>query len=178
MSNKLGHLHFWPSLIAMNGIFLPMFVQGMAGFHRRWYDGGANYTEITGRVLFQEGSMLSKIFNDGETITMLHLNGVMTFFVWVLAIAQLPFIFNFFWSIFKGRAADGDNPWKATSMEWLAPNCPPHGNFTEEPIAYRGPYEYSVSGHSTDFTPQFERGDDGVILGEEEPPAKTEQSGH
>ena len=36
MNSILGHLHFWPSFVAMNGIFLPMMVQGMGGFHRRW----------------------------------------------------------------------------------------------------------------------------------------------
>ena len=171
MNDKLGHLHFWPSLIAMNGIFLPMFIQGMAGFHRRWYDGGKNYEEVSSKVLFHEGSFFSKIFNDGQVIQMIDLNHVMTFFVWVLAIAQLPFIFNFFWSLFKGTKADSDNPWKATTLEWSCPNKPPHGNFVEEPVAYRGPYEYSVPGHEDDFTPQFERGDDGVVLGEDADPS-------
>ena len=43
MSKTLNHLHFWPSLICMNIIFFPMLVQGMAGFHRRWYNGGDAY---------------------------------------------------------------------------------------------------------------------------------------
>ena len=178
MNNTLGHLHFWPSLIAMNGIFLPMFVQGMAGFHRRWYDGGANYDEITSRIIFDEGSFFANLFKDGQAIEMIDLNVFMTFFVWVLCISQFPFIFNFFYSIFKGRKADGDNPWRATTLEWSAPNKPPHGNFVTEPVAYRGPYEYSVKGHATDYTPQFERGDDGVILGEEDPPAAAQNDGH
>ncbi|MFP6873384.1 MAG: cbb3-type cytochrome c oxidase subunit I [Verrucomicrobiales bacterium] len=178
MNNKLGHLHFWPSLVAMNGIFLPMFVQGMAGFHRRWYDGGANYDEVTSRILFEEGSFFANLFKDGRAIEMIDLNVFMTFFVWVLCIAQFPFIFNFFHSIFRGRKADGDNPWRATTLEWLAPNRPPHGNFVSEPCAYRGPYEYSVPGHEDDYTPQFERGNDGVILGEEDPPADAEKNAH
>ncbi|MED5584870.1 MAG: cbb3-type cytochrome c oxidase subunit I [Verrucomicrobiota bacterium] len=178
MNNTLGHLHFWPSLIAMNGIFLPMFFQGMTGFHRRWYDGGAQYDEITSRVIFDEGSFIANLFKDGQAIEMIDLNVFMTFFVWVLCIAQFPFIFNFFYSIFKGRKADSDNPWRATTLEWAAPNMPPHGNFVTEPIAYRGPYEYSVEGHENDYTPQFERGTDGVILGEEDPEAAKEEDGH
>ena len=169
MSTPLGHLHFWPSLIAMNGVFMPMFIQGMAGFHRRWYDGGANYEQVTSRVLFNEGSFFSNMFNSGEAILMIDLNHVMTFFVWMLAIAQLPFIFNFFWSMFKGKRADSDNPWRATTMEWSAPNRPGHGNFTQEPVAYRGPYEYSVPGHDKDYTPQGEEGDDGTVIGELKP---------
>ena len=178
MNNTLGHLHFWPSLIAMNGIFLPMFVQGMSGFHRRWYDGGTNFEQITSRVIFDEGSFFANLFKDGQAIEMIDLNVFMTFFVWVLCIAQFPFIFNFFFSIFKGKKAESDNPWHATTMEWSAPNRPPHGNFITEPCAYRGPYEYSVLGHATDYTPQFERGDDGVILGEENPPEGPQKDGH
>ena len=35
-------------------------------------------------------------------------------------------------------------------------NVPPHGNFPVEPVAYRGPYEYSVPGMERDFLAQFE----------------------
>jgi heme/copper-type cytochrome/quinol oxidase subunit 1 len=43
MSETLGKLHFWPSFICMNGIFMPMFITGMAGMSRRLADGGATY---------------------------------------------------------------------------------------------------------------------------------------
>ena len=61
-----------------------------------------------------------------------------------LALAQIPFIFNFFWSIKHGEKV-GDNPWEATTLEWAAPSPPPHGNFVSA-RRYRGPYEYSVPG--------------------------------
>ncbi len=35
MNEFWGKVHFWPTLICMNVIFLPMFLQGMAGMHRR-----------------------------------------------------------------------------------------------------------------------------------------------
>jgi cytochrome c oxidase subunit 1 len=57
----------------------------------------------------------------------------------------------------KGEPA-GDNPWDATTVEWSAPSPPPHGNFTTEPIVYRGPYEYSVPGSDKDFIPQTQEG--------------------
>ena len=44
MNEFWGKVHFWPSLICMNIIFLPMFLQGMLGMHRRWYDGGHGWT--------------------------------------------------------------------------------------------------------------------------------------
>ncbi|MCL4163592.1 UNVERIFIED_CONTAM: hypothetical protein GTU68_013115, partial [Idotea baltica] len=135
MSTTLGHLHFWPSLICMNGIFLPMMVQGMAGFHRRAFDGGVA---------------------PGAPVEMIDLNFVMSTSAWVMAIAQVPFIINVFWSIKGGRKTNSDNPWQATTLEWACPTPPPHGNFLSEPVAYRGPYEYSVPGADSDFSPQFE----------------------
>jgi cytochrome c oxidase subunit 1 len=44
MNTRLGKLHFWGSLIGMNGVFMPMFIQGLAGVNRRLYDGGRTYT--------------------------------------------------------------------------------------------------------------------------------------
>ena len=46
MNDFWGKVHFWPTLICMNMIFLPMFLQGMAGMHRRWYDGGQGWTRV------------------------------------------------------------------------------------------------------------------------------------
>ena len=143
MSTILGHLHFWPSLICMNVIFAPMMIQGMAGFHRRAFDGGAAYEQTTDTSWWIFDSLLT-------------LNQVTTWGAWCLAIAQIPFIINVFASIKFGKKADGDNPWKATTLDWGCPTPPPHGNFLTEPIVYRAPYEYSVPGDPTDFTLQYE----------------------
>ena len=77
---------------------------------------------------------------------------------WLLAVAQVPFIINLFLSVFAGKKVKNDNPWDATTLEWATPTPPPHGNFAEEPVAYRGPYEYSVPGAEQDFSPQFDGG--------------------
>ena len=132
LSERLGRLHFWPSLIFMNGIFFPMLIQGMHGVQRRLFDGGASYAHA------QE---------------VLHLNEVMSMSAWGLAIAQIPFFLNFFLSLKKGKKAP-DNAWQATTLEWLAPSPPPHGNFVSVPTVYNGPYEYSVPGMKEDFLPQ------------------------
>jgi cytochrome c oxidase subunit 1 len=136
MGTKLGHLHFWPSLIAMNVLFAPMFIQGMAGFHRRWFDGGKVF-EMTSHKYF-------------------YLNEIISWGAWGLGIAQLPFIINFFYSAFAGKKVTSDNPWNATTLEWNTPTPPPHGNFLTEQVVYRGPYEYSVPGADKDFSPQWE----------------------
>jgi len=135
MNTFLGHLHFWPSLILMNGVFFPMFIQGMRGFHRRWYDGGQVW-EFTQDLLW--------------------LNQVMSISAFLLAIAQIPFMINLFMSIKFGKKVTSDNPWNATTLEWATPTPPGHGNFLKEPVVYRGPYEYSVPGAPTDFSMQNE----------------------
>ena len=77
----------------------------------------------------------------------------MSWSAWFLGLAQIPFIINFFHSIWFGKRV-GNNPWDSTTLEWAAPSPPPHGNFLETPTVYRGPYEYSVPGADSDFTPQ------------------------
>ncbi|RPH37893.1 cytochrome C oxidase subunit I [bacterium] len=136
MSDLLGKIHFWPSLLLMNGIFLPMFVQGLAGVSRRLYDGGVQYVHAQGVV---------------------HLNEFMSVCAWLLGLAQIPFIINFFWSIKKGEPVK-PNHWEATTLEWSAAPSPPlaHGNFEPLPQVHRGPYEYSVPGKARDFVPQNE----------------------
>jgi len=136
MSSLLGHIHFWPSFLFINGIFFPMLIQGMAGVQRRLYDGGASYSHAQG---------------------VLHWNVFMSISAWLLGLSQIAFIINLFWSIWKGKKVDS-NPWGATTLEWAAAPSPPvaHGNFVEVPTVVRGPYDYSLPGAAQDFTPQHQ----------------------
>ncbi|HZF00912.1 MAG TPA: cbb3-type cytochrome c oxidase subunit I [Methylomirabilota bacterium] len=144
MNEFWGRMHFWCSFIFMNLVFMPMFAQGMKGMLRRMADGGANYSA-------------ARVPNAMDTLP----TSIMELHVWILwaaialGIAQIPFIINLFWSIKHGEKV-GDNPWESTTVEWQTPTPPPHGNFAHAPQIYRGPYEYSVPGHATDFTPQNE----------------------
>ena len=79
----------------------------------------------------------------------------MTTALLVMLVSQVPFFINFFVSLFKGEKA-GNNPWKATTLEWLTPSPAPHGNFTKFPEVHRGPYEYGNPGRATDYWPQNE----------------------
>jgi len=144
MNETLGKIHFWLSLICMNLIFMPMFQQGVAGMNRRMADGGATYLGVD-----TIGAELV-----GTTQKIIDMNVSISHAAWALGVAQLPFIFNFFWSLWAGRKSPNDNPWNATTLEWQTPTPPPHGNFDKEPIVYRGPYEYSVPGAKEDFLPQ------------------------
>jgi len=74
----------------------------------------------------------------------------------IMILFQIPFVINLFYSIFYGPKAER-NPWKANTLEWVAPSPPPHGNFAELPECYRGPYEYSVEGRELDYWPQNEK---------------------
>jgi cytochrome c oxidase subunit 1 len=162
MNTLLGHLHFWPSLICMNLIFAPMFVQGMAGMHRRAFDGGAAYEQISSQVYWGADHPLAHLFNlifrggANLPVEVINLNLLTSAGAFLLALAQIPFVINFFMSMFRGAKSTERNPWQGTTLEWMCPTPPPHGNFDREPVAYRGPYEYSVPGAEQDFTPQFE----------------------
>ncbi|MCH8881114.1 MAG: cbb3-type cytochrome c oxidase subunit I [Planctomycetes bacterium] len=133
MSTVLGHLHFWPTFIAMNVVFMPMFFVGLRGVSRRLYD--------------QTNYLLGE---DVQSLTVMSSWGA-----WMLGAVQIFFVINFFRSIFWGQKASA-NPWNATTLEWCAPSPPPHGNFAKTPEVYCGPYEYSVPGKSKDYCPQFE----------------------
>ena len=135
MSELLGKMHFWPSLLFMNGVFMPMFIQGLAGVSRRLWDGGLEYAHASG---------------------VFHWNEFMSISAWLLGLAQIQFIINVFYSIFRGEKVD-NNPWQATTLEWAAPSPPlPHVNFDTLPTVHRDPYEYSLPGRNRDFTPQTE----------------------
>jgi cytochrome c oxidase subunit 1 len=138
MSEVLGKIHFFLSFIGMNVIFFPMLIQGLAGLSRRTYD----------QTIYMHGKAVQP------------LSEYMMYGVYLLAFAQLIFVINFFWSIWKGKKVESDNPWQATTLEWATPTPPPHGNFAVTPEVYRGPYEYSVPGDEDDFTPQFKKVDE------------------
>ena len=132
MNVALGRLHFWLSFLFMNGVFMPMMFEGMAGVSRRLFD--------------------PTVYEHAEAV---HGLTVMTSWsAWGLALAQIPFVINFFSSMRKQERAE-ENPWHATTLEWATPTPPPHGNFAEPPVVYSGPYEYSVPGAARDFSPQY-----------------------
>ncbi|MDO8461400.1 MAG: cbb3-type cytochrome c oxidase subunit I, partial [Deltaproteobacteria bacterium] len=134
MDNRLGKIHFWGSFLCLNGIFMPMFIQGIAGVSRRLY--------------------LPTMYAHAQPLQ--GTNVFMSSAAWILGLVQLIFIFNFFFSLKRGQKVTSDNPWQATTLEWATPTPPPHGNFLQEPVVYRGPYEYSVPGRKEDFWPQNE----------------------
>jgi cytochrome c oxidase subunit 1 len=132
MDEKLGYIHFWLTFLGVYLVFMPMHYVGIAGFPRRYYSW-------TGFDAFSQFADLNKFISAAA---------ILAFF------AQFVFIFNFFYSIFRGRRAT-ENPWNSTTLEWTTPVLPGHGNWPGEiPAVYRWPYDYSKPGAEQDFIPQ------------------------
>lgn len=132
MDNKLGYIHFWATFIGVYLVFFPMHYIGIAGFPRRYYS-------FTNFDAFNILGDLNSFISIAAIITMA---------------AQFIFLFNFFYSIWKGKKAPL-NPWKSNTLEWTTPRLPGHGNWEGEiPKVYRWPYDYSKPGAADDFIPQ------------------------
>ncbi|OGB91239.1 MAG: cytochrome c oxidase subunit I [candidate division NC10 bacterium RIFCSPLOWO2_12_FULL_66_18] len=132
MNETLGKIHFWLTFLAFNGTFFPMHILGVGGHMRRIYN-----------------PMQYEFLQPLQPV-----NVFITVSALVLGIVQIPFVINFFWSLFAGKKAER-NPWQANTLEWTAPSPPPHGNWGDTlPVVYGGPYEYSPPGVSEDYLPQ------------------------
>lgn len=133
MNNTLAYVHFWVTMVGAYLIFWPIHYQGLAGMPRRYLDKSqwVNFSQ----------------FHD--------LDAMITIVTIIVFAVQLMFVFNFFYSIFKGRKVTTLNPWKATTLEWTTPINPGHGNWDGEiPEVHRWAYDYSKDGR--DFIPQTE----------------------
>jgi cytochrome c oxidase subunit 1 len=138
LNTRLGYAHFWVTLIGAYGVFFPMHFVGLAGAPRRYYDYSA-YSE----------------FDNNSFELMVDLNQIITSFAILAAIGQVIFLFNFFYSIFRGPKAP-QNPWNATTLEWTTPVEAIHGNWPGDlPVVHRWPYDYSKPGASQDYITQI-----------------------
>jgi len=131
MNETLGKIHFWLTFLFFNAVFIPMFLLGAGGMMRRI----ANPMQYD----FLQPLQPMNVFATVASI--------------LLLLGQIPFVINFFWSLFAGKVAER-NPWQANTLEWSAPSPPPHGNFETVPVVYRGPYEYSHPSVTEDWLPQ------------------------
>jgi cytochrome c oxidase subunit I len=133
-NETMGKVHFWCTFLGTYAIYLPMHYLGFLGVPRRYFEmGNTDFIPASAQAL-NANITLAAIF---------------------VAIAQVLFFINIFWSLRSGEKATG-NPWGATTLEWQTPDTPPkHGNWGEElPTVYRWAYDYSVPGAKEDFIPQ------------------------
>ena len=125
MNNTMSYIHFWVTMIGSYLIFWPMHYEGLAGMPRR-------YLDYSNWLSFNQFNELNKFIS---TVAM------------VVFAVQLLFIFNFFYSIFKGRKVTVKNPWGSTTLEWTTPIVAGHGNWPGEiPEVHRWAYDYSKDG--------------------------------
>jgi cytochrome c oxidase subunit 1 len=131
-----GKIHFALTFVFFNVTFFPMHGLGMGGMMRRIYDP-QQYEHIAG---MQDTNVLVTL-------------GALGLFA-----TGLFFLVVFFYSLFWGKKAQA-NPWNATTLEWQTPSPPMHGNWSEIPVVYHGPYEYSHPEMERDWLAQNERPD-------------------
>ena len=132
MNKKLGYLHFWVTFVCAYGVFFPMHFLGLAGVPRRYYTN-SNFP----------------LFDN-----LVDINEIVTVFAIIAALAQFIFIFNFFYSIFRGEKSP-QNPWNSNTLEWTTPMANIHGNWPGSlPVVHRWAYDYSKPGAEHDFIPQ------------------------
>ncbi len=132
MNETLGKIHFWITFVGAYCIFMPFHYLGLAGNVRRYQAFVVDYMQ-----------------------PLIPVHRFITVAALVTGIAQLIFVYNLFYSRFKGKVAPL-NPWEATSLEWSTPSSPPpFDNFGGKlPVVYHDPYQYGVEGSSGDYVMQ------------------------
>lgn len=136
MNNTLGSIHFWLTFASAYMVFFPMHFMGLAGVPRRYYQ-------------------FSLIPEFGIWV---NVNIFITVSAFLGGLAQLLFLYNFFYSIFKGKPAT-QNPWESNTLEWSTGVKHVHGNWDGPiPAVYRGPHEYSRPDRELDYFPQHDPG--------------------
>ncbi|HET6244769.1 MAG: cbb3-type cytochrome c oxidase subunit I [Bacteroidetes bacterium] len=132
LNKKLGFAHFWLTFVSAYGVFFPMHFLGLAGVPRRYYTNSAF-------------PMFDQLIGINELVSVFAIIG---------AIAQGIFLYNFFYSMFRGQRAP-QNPWRSNTLEWTTPVEHIHGNWPGAiPVVHRWPYDYSKPDAVEDFIPQ------------------------
>jgi cytochrome c oxidase subunit 1 len=136
MNETLGQIHFWLSFVCVYAVFLTMHFVGFSGMMRHIYDP-STYAFLNAMIPW---------------------NRFITVAAFGLFASQMIFLFNLAWSAWRGAVVTSANPWESNTLEWSAPNRPPHGNWPGElPEVARGPYEYDGDGYRPQWEPPARR---------------------
>ncbi|MBL4656152.1 MAG: cbb3-type cytochrome c oxidase subunit I [Bacteroidia bacterium] len=130
MNRSLGYLHFWFTIVGIYMVFFPMHY--MRAVPRRYYSFGTYE--------------MFDLYGD--------LNVIISIGAFIAAAGQSVFLFNFFYSVFRGKKAT-QNPWNSNTIEWTTPVKHLHGNWPGEiPHVHRWAYDYGKPGAPEDFISQ------------------------
>jgi cytochrome c oxidase subunit I len=160
LNEPLGKLHFWLTFAGVYCVFMPMHWLGLIA-HSRAASGDtaaiASLSTMYGTSLAMPRGASLRTFITVATI--------------LTVAAQALFLFNFVWTLWRGKKIEDRNPWRATTLEWTVLSPAPVGNFgLAEPIVYRGAYVFSMQGGPEDFAPQ------NLAPAPSEPPLQTKRS--
>jgi cytochrome c oxidase subunit 1 len=134
LNETLGKLHFWVTFVGAYAIFFPMFLMGILGVPRRYFDFNA----------LQYLPPQTSALNIAITVAAL-----------TVGAAQLIFLGNLIWSALWGKRAEA-NPWGATTLEWQTPTTPPpHATGAHKPRqSIAGPMTTASLGPSAISSPR------------------------
>lgn len=134
LDERLGSIHFWATLVLAYSVFLPMYTVGLRGEPR-------HYAELP-------SSGPAAHLLQGAVAAQKHI----TYAALLLALAQLPFLWNVARAWLTRRPVDlrdSENPWRATTLEWAPPLAA-----GQKQRVFREPCVYSPDGDRYD--PQWD----------------------
>jgi cytochrome c oxidase subunit 1 len=129
LSERLGKLHFWGTLLGAYATFLPMHLTGLAGEPR-------HYAQLKGIVAPANALLQSTM----------PLQRQITYAAVFLAFTQILLVVNLIVTA-RRPALTVENPWGATTLEW-APDSVSEQSSSEKPRVYREPCLYSETGEN------------------------------
>lgn len=119
MNEFWAKIHFWITMLGLNGVFFAMMLVGYGGMHRRIFNP----------------------FIYEFTQKLIPLNTFATWSAIIMGFAQIIFVINFIHAVFFKKQKASDNPWEVGTLEWTIPSPAPHYNFKEIPVVKCGPHE-------------------------------------
>jgi cytochrome c oxidase subunit 1 len=116
-NETLGKIGFFITFVGVNITFFTMFLVGLEGMPRRYFD----YSQMP---------------------QLEHLHSIITIGAFILGFGVLITFVNWFHGLFAGKPA-GDNPWGSKSLEWTTSTPPGPGNWPKVPDCTDfDPYSY------------------------------------
>jgi len=133
LNESLGKIHFWITFAGVYCVFMPMHWLGLIAHSR-----------------VSPGTPLASVAAAASSI-----RAFITVAIVLTVFAQGLFLINFLWSLFRGDKVLDRNPWRSTTLEWSFTSPPPADDFgANDPVVYRGAYEFGVPDAAEDFVPQ------------------------